>query len=94
MVLVNSPDSIANYGETVTFNVKTDATAQPWVNLKCYQGRTMVAEGWNGYFDGSLTGRNFVLSAPNWTSGAADCTAYVTTPQWQVLGSTNFHVDA
>jgi hypothetical protein len=92
LVLLNSTDGLAHYGQTVTFNVSTTATDQPWVNVKCYQGRTLVAEGWNGYFDGSLTGRNFGLASPQWTSGAADCTAYVTTPQWAVLGSTSFHV--
>ena len=82
-----------SFGDTVTFQVSTTATTEPWVNLKCYQGRALVAEGWNGYFDASLTGRNFGLSSPKWTGGAADCTAYVTTPQWVVLGSTSFHVN-
>lgn len=94
LVLLNSTDGLAHYGQTVTFNVSTTATDQPWVNLKCYRNGALVAEGWNGYFDGSLTGRNFGLSSPQWTGGAADCTAYVTTPQWAVLGSTSFHVYA
>ncbi len=94
LVLLNSTDGLPHYGQTVTFNVSTTATDQPWVNLKCYQNGALVAEGWNGYFDGSLTGRNFGLSSPMWTGGAADCTAYVTTPQWAVLGSTSFHVYA
>ena len=92
LVVLNSTDGLAHYGQTVTFNVSTSATDQPWVNLKCYQSRTLVAEGWNGYFDASLTGRNFGLYSPLWTGGAADCTAYVTTPQWAALGSTSFHV--
>ena len=92
LVLLNSTDGSAHWGQTVTFNVSTTATDQPWVNLKCYQGRTLVAQGWNGYFDASLTGRNFGLSSPMWTGGAADCTAYVTNPSWVVLGSTSFHV--
>lgn len=92
LVLLNSTDGLAHWGQTVTFNVSTTATDQPWVNLKCYQGGALVAEGWNGYFDASLTGRNFGLSSPQWTGGAADCTAYVTNPQWVVLGSTSFHV--
>ena len=92
LVLIDSTDGLAHFGQTVTFDVSTTATDQPWVNLKCYQGRTLVAEGWNGYFDASLTGRNFGLSSPMWTGGAADCTAYVTNPSWAVLGSTSFHV--
>jgi hypothetical protein len=51
-----------------------------------------VAEGWNGYFDRSITGRNFGLYSPKWTGGAADCTAWVTTPQKTRLASTSFHV--
>lgn len=94
LVLLNSTDGLAHYGQTVTFNVSTTSTDQPWVHLMCYQGGALVAEGWNGYFDASLTGRNFGLSSPKWTGGAADCTAYVTTPQWAVLGSTSFHVYA
>src|SRR5262245_55066577 len=61
LVLLNSTDGQAHYGQTVTFNVSTTATSEPWVNLKCYQSGVLVAEGWNGYFDASLTGRNFGL---------------------------------
>ena len=94
LVVLNSTDGLPHYGQTVTFNVSTTATDQPWVNLKCSQNGVLVAEGWNGYFDGSLTGRNFGLYSPQWAGGAADCTAFVTTPQWAVLGSTSFHVYA
>ena len=81
LVLVNSTDGLANWGETVTFNISTTATSEPWVNLKCYQGGVLVAEGYNGYFDRSITGRNFRLYSPSWTGGDADCTAFLTTPQ-------------
>ena len=91
-VLVNSTDGLANWGETVTFNISTTATSEPWVNLKCYQGGALVAEGWSGYFDRSITSRNFGLYSPSWTGGDADCTAFLTTPQRAVLASTSFHV--
>jgi hypothetical protein len=94
LVLLNSTDGLAHYGQTVTFNVATPATPQPWVNLQCFQNGVLVAQGWNGYFDGSLTGRNFGLAAPSWSGGAADCTAYLTTPDWTRLASTSFHVYA
>jgi len=94
LVLLNSTDGLAHYGQTVTFNISTTATTQPWVNLRCFQNGALVAQGWNGYFDGSLTGRNFGLAAPSWTGGAADCTAYLTTPDWTRLASTSFHVYA
>ena len=92
LVLLDSTDGLAHYGQTVTFNVATTATTEPWVNLQCFQNGALVAQGWNGYFDGSLTGRNFGLAAPNWTGGAADCTAYLTKPDWSRLASTSFHV--
>jgi len=94
LVLVDSTDGLAHYGQWVTFDVATTSTTQPWVGLKCYQNGTLVAEGWNGYFVGSLSGRNFGLYSPAWTGGAADCTATLTTPQWAPLASTSFHVDA
>jgi hypothetical protein len=93
MAMVDPADTTANQGDWITFTVSTTATDQPWVNLKCWQGGDLVAQGWNGYFEGSLTGRNFGLYSPAWTAGAADCTAYLTTPQWAILGSTSFHVD-
>ena len=92
LVLLDSTDGLAHWGGTVTFNIATTATTEPWVNLKCYQGGVLVAEGYNGYFDRSITGRNFRLYSPSWTGGAADCTAYLTTPQRAVLASTSFHV--
>jgi hypothetical protein len=89
---VNS-NGTPNYLDAVTFNISTTATTQPWVNLQCSQNGVLVAQGWNGFFVGSITGRNFGLYSPQWTGGAADCTAYLTTPQWAVLASTSFHVD-
>jgi len=94
LVTDKNANGLLNWADTVTFNISTTATSQPWVNLKCYQNKVLVAEGWNGYFDGSLTGRNFMLASPAWTGGAADCTAYLTNPSWTVLASTSFHVDA
>ncbi len=82
-----------NWGDVVTFNVSTTATTQPWVNLVCKQNGVVVSQSWDGYFEGSLTTRNFSLYSPQWSSGAADCVAYVTNPSWSRLGSTSFHVD-
>jgi hypothetical protein len=87
-------DGLPNWGDTVTFNITTTATTQPWVHLRCYQSGTMVAQGWAGYFDGALNGRDFGLSSPSWTGGAADCTADLTNPDNTVLASTSFHVYA
>jgi len=94
LVVLNSPDGLAHWGGTVTFNLSTGATTQPWVDLKCYQNGVLVSQMWNGFFPGSLTTENFGLYSPKWTGGAADCTADLTTPQWSVLASTSFHVYA
>ena len=97
LVLLNSSDGLAHYGQTVTFNVSTTQTSEPWVNLKCYQDGALVAQGYNGYFDRSITGRNFGLYSPAWTGGAADCTADLlmrVNDRWKQLASTSFHVDA
>jgi hypothetical protein len=82
-----------NWGDAVTFTISTAATTQPWVNLVCSQNGVVVAQGWNGFFVGSITGTTFGLYSPQWTGGAADCVAYLTTPTWTRLGSTSFHVD-
>jgi hypothetical protein len=87
-------DGLPNWGDVVEFNISTTATTEPWVYLKCMQGGTMVAQGWGGYFDGSLGGRTFGLSSPAWAGGAADCTANLQTPTGSVLASTSFHVYA
>jgi hypothetical protein len=94
MVSDANGDGLPNQGDTITFNVSTTATDQPWVNLQCFQNGTLVAQGWNGFFDGSITGRNFGLYSGVWSSGAADCTAYLDNPQWSVLASTSFHAGA
>jgi hypothetical protein len=87
-------NGLPNWGDTVMFNVSTAATTEPYVHLRCYQNGALVAEGWRGYFSGSLDYPYFGLYSGPWMSGAADCTAYLETPTGQLLGSTSFHVDA
>lgn len=93
LVVDNNGNGTPNWSDFVTFTISTTATTEPWVNLQCVQNGVVVSQGWDGYFDGSLTTRNFGLYSPQWSSGAADCTAYLETPTWAVLGSTSFHVD-
>ena len=86
-----------SFGDTITFNVSTTATAQPYVNLVC-SGNGVGYNSWKGVFPGSLdTNWNFVLGSGGWTSGAADCTASLgmyTKQGFKVLTSVSFHVDA
>jgi hypothetical protein len=93
LVVDNNGNGTPNWDDFVAFNVSTTATTEPWVNLVCSQNGVVVAQGWDGYFDGSITGTKFGLYSSAWTGGAADCVAYLTTPTWSRLGSTSFHVD-
>jgi hypothetical protein len=75
LVLLNSTDGLAHYGQKVTFAVSTTATSQPWVIAKCYQNGTLVYEQAAGIFPTSL-GQVFTLGpTPAWSGGGADCTA-------------------
>jgi hypothetical protein len=100
LVLVNSPDSVANYGEQVRFNVSTTATDQPHVDLKCYQGGTLVSSGTTGYYDSYPWPwtQTFTLSSQSWTGGDADCTAVLyklaNTGAKTTLNSLSFHAYA
>ena len=76
LVLLNSTDGLAHFGQKVTFNVSTSSTASPWVTVDCYVAGTLVYEMSNGIFPTSLN-QNFTLSSSAWTSGAATCTAYL-----------------
>jgi len=100
LVLLNAASASAvsepSYGDAVTFDIATDATSSPYVNLKCYQGGNLVAEGWAGFFGGALGDRTFGLYSPQWTGGAADCTAWLdmySHGKWKELASTSFHVN-
>jgi hypothetical protein len=86
-----------HYRDVVTFNVSTTETANPYVNLKCYQNGALVGEGWATFFAGGTAGTFGLYSGP-WSGGAADCTAdlgmFSSNNKWKVLASTSFHVDA
>ena len=92
--MLESTDGWRTTTSSMRFNISTTATLEPWVHLKCYQGGTMVAQGWEGYFERSLSDGDFRLNSPAWTGGDADCTALLKTPQGAQLGSTSFHVYA
>jgi hypothetical protein len=82
-----------SFGDMVTFAVST-TSANPWVNLQCFQNRALVAQGWANL---AYASPDFTLSSPSWTGGAADCTASL--EEWangrmKMLASTSFHVNA
>src|SRR5439155_19625209 len=86
-----------NYGDKITCNVSTTETAYPYVDLTCYQNGSSVGEGMAAFFTGGTPG-TFVLRAPQWSGGAADCTAdlgmFGNNNKWKALASTSFHVNA
>jgi len=93
LVLLESTDGLAHWGQKVSFKVATTATTMPYVNLKCYQAGKLVSDGWESFFEG-LDDQIMGLASPAWTPGEAECTADVTKPDRTVLGSMSFHVYA
>ncbi len=77
LVLLNSADGLAHWGQQVTFNVSTTATTEPNVSLNCYQTGVLVYGAVAGFYPSYPWPwtQIFTLSSPSWTSGAADCTA-------------------
>ena len=90
--------STPQYGDTITFDVSTTATDNPFVNVTCYQNGILVMQGWSAFFPGGLGDGNFGLGSPAWRGGAAECTAnldmYTSKGALKVLASTSFHADA
>ena len=98
LVPVNpSPDGLIHYGQKVTFDVYTTATAYPWVQLECSQNGSLVYQYSKGIFPTSL-GQIFTLGpTPAWTGGAAECTAYLQkrdSRKTTTLATLGFHVYA
>lgn len=83
------------FGDTVTFDVSTNQTNNPFVNVRCYQNAALVENSWASFWP---TNGTFVLGSPAWTGGAADCTAelgmYVNSNKYKVLASSSFQVSA
>jgi len=101
LVGTSSPTGAAavapQFGQTITFNVSTTATSNPFVNLNCYQDSVLVMNSWSAFFPGG-TNQSFGLYSPSWQSGAASCTAdlgmLTSNGKWKVLASTSFDVNA
>jgi hypothetical protein len=95
LVLINSTDGLAHFGQQVTYNLST-SLAYPYVNQDCYVNGVLVSNDWRGFFTGALGTTTFTLGGSQlWQSGAADCTAYLvyqTKRGWTQAGSTSFHV--
>jgi hypothetical protein len=96
LVLVNSTDGVAHFGQQVTFAVSTSATVYPWVTVSCTKDGATVLQASRGIFPTSL-GQNVTLGpTPSWSGGEADCTASLedwdSYPRTSQLASMSFHV--
>ncbi len=97
LVLVNSTDSLAHWGQQITFTVDTTATTEPHVNVDCSVGGVVVYGTTTGYFASYPWPwtQTMTLSSTDWSSGAADCVAtlwYASGAKMVTLGSLAFHV--
>lgn len=94
---VDAADTVINWGDTVTFDVKTTATDKPAVHLQCYQGGELVLTSSAGFYAAWPWSNEFRLASGAWTGGAADCTArlYQTSSnglRTYTLATQSFHV--
>jgi hypothetical protein len=77
LVVLTGADQIPNWGDQITFDVSTTATAYPHVDVTCAQNGTTVYAATTGYYDSYPWPwtQDMTLRSQAWTSGGADCTA-------------------
>ena len=73
----NNGDGLPNWNDTITFNVSTTATAEPTVELTCYQNGSLAYIAQGGFYDSYPWPwtKYMLLNSGAWTGGSADCTA-------------------
>ena len=77
LVLLNSTDGLAHWGNQVTFTASTTATTEPHVSLRCSQNGILVYATQTGFYAGYLWPWTQVMTLTSvaWTGGSADCVA-------------------
>jgi hypothetical protein len=76
-------NGLPDWGDTITFDVSTTATAYPYVTVDCSQNGTLVYTQSSAMFDGSLNELFVMGESTAWSGGgAASCIAYL-----QIWGS-------
>ncbi len=92
MVTDQNGNGLPDWNDTITFDVSTTATTQPYVEVTCSQNGAVVYSAWAGFYSSyPWPGSQLMpLYSPSWTGGAADCTA-VLDPN---LATLSFHVGA
>jgi hypothetical protein len=101
LVLTNDANGngVANWNDTVTYNVSTTATSGPQVKTSCYQNGALVLYGNAAFYAGNpFAYMDYLqLTSGSWTGGSADCTAvmyYNSGKRTVTLATLSFHVDA
>jgi len=99
LVVLNSTDGLPHWGQQITFNVSTTATAEPHVSVRCTENGTVVYGAETGYYASYPWPwtQTMTLSSQAWTGGAADCLAtlyYFSGTNKVNLSSLAFHVYA
>lgn len=100
LVLLDSTDGLAHYGQHITWKVSTTATAEPYVSVQCTQAGAVVYSAFAGYFASYMwpSTQTMPLFSGAWTGGAADCSARLysssSTGKTTTLATTSFHVYA
>ena len=97
MVTDTDGDGSTSYGDDITFNVSTSATAFPLVGLRCWQGTNWVYDAYVGYWATYNWDRFFRLTSGSWNPElAATCTARLiyndSRGREHVLNTMNFSV--
>jgi len=95
LVLLNSTDGLAHWGQQVTFSASTTATTDPHVGLKCSQNGVVVYSAQSGFYASYPWPWTQVmtLSSAAWTGGSADCVAslyYFSGTNTVTLGTLSF----
>jgi hypothetical protein len=97
LVILTGADQIPNWGEQITFDVSTTATAFPHVDVTCAQNGVTVYAATTGFYSSYPWPwtRDMTLQSQAWASGAADCTArlyYLNGKRTATLATLAFHV--
>jgi hypothetical protein len=72
-----APANTPNLGDTISFDFQQSITTEPFLDLTCSQGGTVVYGATTGYFDSYAWPwtKNMKLGSQMWTTGDAQCTA-------------------
>jgi hypothetical protein len=90
-------NGLPNWGDQLTFSVSTSAS-YPAVELDCQQNGVWVYAQVVGFYPTYMWPQVYSLQSPNWTGGAADCTATLYTTgkngSRTTLATNSYHIDA